>query len=559
MNIQEKKAKNQLSSLLTRYGVRHAVLSPGSRNAPLLVALENNPKLTTHIVIDERAAAFIALGMAEAAKEPIAIVCTSGTAPLNYAPAVAEAYYRHIPLIVITADRPMEWIDQDDSQTINQSGIFSNFIKGSFDIPVDSEDNDRQWYVNRTINDALTLAMTPCAGPVHINIRISEPLFEPGDKAVEANARVIRHVANNDTLSEDDLSELAAKISKHKSVLVLAGFMGYDKALVQAVSEISQLPQVVVMHEAQSNLHSAGRYIANIDATLRCLPEDAPNPTLVITIGGSLTSRMIKTRLRGIEGLEHWSISHSARAIDCFRRLTMRIASNPAATLSELSRRVKPCNESAFKSVWRSASKRAEQLAASYSAECEWSNFKAIHTLMGMIPAGYNLQLSNGTAVRYAQLFDYHHFSEIHCNRGVSGIDGCTSTAIGFATLSTKPTLLISGDMSFQYDLGAMATTFIPRNFKVAVLNNSGGGIFRFIPATRDLPQLERCFAGPINLPLEQLCQAFGFKYYKASSAEEMDKNVPVWLSDNQAPALLEIKTDPQTSATTLRNFFNPK
>lgn len=559
MNIQEKKAKNQLASLLVRYGVRHAVLSPGSRNAPLLVALENSAELTTHIVIDERSAAFIALGMAQAAGEPVALVCTSGTAPLNYAPAVAEAFYRHIPLIVITADRPSEWIDQDDSQTIVQPGIYANFIKGTFDLPVDSLEADRQWYVNRTLNDALALATAPCAGPVHINIRIAEPLFPLDDVAVTANPRVIGCMANNDELSEANIAALCEQFARFSSVLILAGFMDHDPALIEALNRLVTLPQVVVMHEAQSNLHSGRGFIANIDATLRCLPADAPDPELVITLGGSLTSRMIKTRLRSIDGLQHWSIGHSSRAIDCFRRLSLRIAGSAASTLGAIAERVQPVGDGAFKSTWLTASADAKRFAADYAAQTPWSNFKAIETLIAGIAPDTNLQLSNGTAVRYAQLFDYHHLRCIHCNRGVSGIDGCTSTAIGFAALSTRPTVLISGDMSFQYDMGALATTFIPPTFKMAVLNNSGGGIFRFIPATRDLPQLERCFAGPVNLPLEQLCQAFRLNYFHADSAEALTAVLPQWLAANDAPSVLEIITDPQVSATTLRNFFNHK
>ena len=563
MKTTDKNSVRQLASLLVSYGVSTVVMSPGSRNAPLLVAFERQPEIETHMVIDERSAGFIALGMADAKSEPIALVCTSGTAPLNYAPAVAEAYYRKIPLIVITADRPYEWIDQDDSQTIIQPGIYANYIKGTFDIPVDSDDPDRKWYVNRALNDALTLATQGNQGPVHINVRIAEPV----GRVVDVDNLPVRNISTRVTYNypQYEFTVFSHDIVDSKGVLIIIGFLSSkDAGLVFDLNKLARLPNVVVLHEAQANLHGCGEgYIPNIDATLSCLPADVPEPDIVITIGGALTSRMIKEKVRSMQNVKHWSICQSDHSVDCFRHLDWHFNAAPFYVLNSLVETIdtidKDMTPTEFKQVWLQASEDAKIKSKKFAENAPWSDFKAMNYIMTHLPESYNLQLSNGTAVRYAQLFEYSHLARIFCNRGVSGIDGCTSTAIGFSLFNEKPTVLISGDMSFQYDIGALATTFIPRNFKIVVLSNGGGGIFRFIAATRHLDEVEKCFAGPVNLPLKALAEAYGMNYYCADNEEVLPDTFALWLNENDAPSILEIKTDGQISAEIITNFFKTK
>ena len=563
-----KKAARMLASLLVKHGVTEAVVSPGSRNAPIIVALERCREINTRVVIDERSGAFIGLGMSLAsASSPVALVCTSGTAPLNYAPAVAEAFYRNAPLIVITADRPGEWIDQDDSQTIRQPGIYSNFIKGTFDIPTESDDPDRMWMINRTLNDALALATSGRPGPVHVNVRLADPLgsveevddFDPwGDES-----RQISTISPQlNSLDEDTFAELGKRLSPSTKVLVLAGFMS-PASVDAALREMSRRPNFIVMHEAQSNLHGYGDFISNIDAVLTevsDLSDKTLAPDIVITIGGSLTSRMVKTWLRSLPEVEHWSIGAHDHAVDCFRRLTQRIPYDASTIIPALVRHIPKRNNSeptAYKSAWLAIRDKALKSIHDYSADIPWSDFKAMSMIVPRVPKGWNLQLSNGTAVRYAQLFDYQTAARIDCNRGVSGIDGCTSTAIGAACLSEAPTLLITGDMSMQYDMGALACNFIPGNFKIIVLNNGGGGIFRFIASTKNLQELERNFVADVNLPLKKLAAAYGFKYYRAENEDQLGTAWKKLVSTNASPAILEISTDGQISADILSAFLN--
>ncbi len=409
-----KKVARMIASLLCAHGVKEAVISPGSRNAPLIVAVERHPRINTRVVIDERSAAFIALGMSNAAGSlPVALVCTSGTAALNYAPAIAEAFYRHAPLVVITADRPSEWIDQDDSQTIKQPGIYNNFIKGSFDIPVESDEPDRMWMINRTVNDAISLATDGLPGPVHINVRLADPL---GDiEEIDDNdtygdeARCINICGNSYQIDPASIASLSEQIKSPAKVLVLAGFMepcGLDDAL----NRLAQQPNIVVMHEAQSNLHKNNTFISNIDATLRYIGaelDERYTPDIVITLGGSLTSRMVKEWLRRCPSLKHWSIGVNDHAIDCFRKLALRLSVPPAIAMKALADGLENRQQAEileFKQYWLDAKIKSFESAEEWAQNSPWCDFKAVHSLLKAMPERYNLQLSNGTAVRYVQL-----------------------------------------------------------------------------------------------------------------------------------------------------------
>lgn len=538
-----------LAAALAHYGVSHVVVSPGSRNAPAIVAVCEQPGLTCHSAIDERTAAFMALGMAVQTGTPVALLCTSGSAPLNYTPALAEALYRRVPLIAVTADRPEEWIDQDDSQTIAQAHALDAVVKGSFDVPVcrGSDAGLRRLCAHR-ICDALMLATAGIPGPVHINLQIDEPINEIGrisEKITFPERRIPVQIPEYDMI--DDLAGYLAD----KKVMVLAGFLPPDTSLIQALETLPA--NFAVLCEAQSNLH--GPFCGNIDAALTSLGGNKEaQPDVVITIGGALLSRMIKTYLRGIE-TEHWSVGAADHCIDPLLHLTRRIEYAPATFFAALAGKAKPsaCN---YAGVWAEANRRGLRLAREHADASAWCDFKAMHTLLENMPRGINLHASNGTAVRYVQLFDYSHAARIECNRGVSGIDGCTSTAIGAAMVSDNPTLLVTGDMSAQYDMGALALPDVPKTFRMAVLNNSGGGIFRFIASTRGYTQIRKFLTDNVRLPLKQLAEGFGFDYYEAASEQSLAAALPEFFADNGRPAILNMITPADYSADILTNFF---
>lgn len=545
-----------LTDLLEQYGVRDAVLSPGSRNAPLLVAFERSEAFRTHIVIDEREAAFAALGMSLASGgAPVALVCTSGSALLNYAPAVAEAYYRRVPLIVVSADRPAEWIDQDDSQTIRQPGALGNIVRATLDV---SETRyagaDGPWWLNRRLNDVLSAATGRIPGPVHINMQIAEPLTGMVDADVERvrGRRIGVFTPRGGALPP----EMAATIAGSRRVMVVAGFMMPSESFSRKVNALAERG-VLVLKEAQSNIRGTSpNVIGNIDATfheLRGRDEDAM-PDLVISMGGALLSRHIKAFLRTAPNRPViWSVGYQDHAVDCFKGLDTRVEMEPEDFVDALlALDCRKCGDYAELWLRASASGRTEAFANG----APWCDLTAVRALIEASPA-IHLQVSNGTAVRYVQLFpEYERFLTIHCNRGVSGIDGCTSTAVGFSALADAPTLLLTGDMSAAYDVGALSLSQITARFKMAVLNNGGGGIFRFISSTRALPELERNFVAEPNLPLEGLAAAYGFRYFEARTLDELQEALPAFFAEAERPAILNILTPAELSADILTRYF---
>lgn len=555
-------ASRCLVDLLERHGVNQVFASPGSRNTPLLIALSRSEVIKTQMVVDERVAAFMALGFSTITSKPVAIVCTSGTALLNYAPAVAEAYYRKAPLIVISADRPAEWIDQDDSQTLRQRDALANFVKNSYDIPAIDTENMR-WYADRQINDAILTAISGRPGPVHINIQIDEPIGALSETS-GPESRLISMITPREDLPVKDIRELGCTIASPRKVMIIAGFMQPDSTLNKALNKLSRLPNFIVLTETIANLHG-NDFISGIDATLSALSEEDKKtlaPDVVITLGGALVSRFVKQYLRTIRPLEHWHVGKSLTTIDCFKTLTLRVEIRPDVFFQQLASAMQPhTGECDFRRRWLAVRDASQSLHQSYVAKAPWSDLKAFATMMPIIPGNYNLQLSNGTPVRYAQLFTSHKVHRSDCNRGVSGIDGSTSTAIG-ATLAynAAPTLLITGDMSAQYDIGALGSLpSIPPRFKMVVINNGGGGIFRFIKTTRDLDIVESCFEQPCRLPIRELAKAYEFSFFTADSEATLREEFKKFIEETQRPAIIEIITSGEISGTVLKDYFNDK
>lgn len=552
-----------LALLLENHGVRRAVVSPGSRNAPLLIAFSRRKDISLDVVADERSAAFIALGYALISREPVALVCTSGTALLNYGPAVAEAYYRKIPLIVVSADRPHEWIGQDDSQTIVQPGALSNYVKRSYNLPVGQGVNDI-WYANRVINDAMIASLTGRCGPVHINVQLDDPLGELSsdmdDDEDMALSRKIEIIRPDMQISTQRARALGRSLASPVKVMVVAGFLPPDKTLNKALNRLAALPNFVVLTETISNLHGS-RFIGNIDSTLSAIRYDLEPelvPDVVISLGGALVSRHIKQFLRRHKIKEHWHVGETEDTVDCFRQLTKRIEIAPEVFFPQLASAMQPHRSGCdYADRWEVLRNRADSLTQAYSCNAPWSDLKAFATLIPMIPRRWNVQYSNGTSIRYAQIFGNHEYHRCDCNRGVSGIDGCTSTAIG-ASMAYAPetTLLVTGDMSFRYDISALVYEQLSPNFKMIIIDNGGGGIFRFIASTSALDVRERLFCNPREFNYKDLFKSFGFEFFEAHDETSLRVEFKKFVITDSAPAALVIHTPAELSAVVLKDYF---
>lgn len=550
-----------VSQLLSAHGVRDIVLSPGSRNAPLVLAIQNNTDLKIRTIIDERVAAFVALGMARQKRRAVALVCTSGTAMLNYAPAVAEAYYQGIPLLLFTADRPMQWIDQDDSQTIRQYGALGNVVKNSYDIP-DSPwtDTEMRWYAVRTVNEAILNALDGKCGPVHVNCQFNAPLTSGAETPADYAAPKVKLIKGVESIDVSEAKRLAECLCE-KKVLVVSGFMNPDNQLSRILRRFMALPNVAFLPEALSNLHLNG--LGGIDKIITGVDKitlDNLLPDVVITMGGALLSRKVKEWLRKApDTMEHWSIDNADTLADCLRHLHYKISIPARSFFSSVGRQMARMDvHSDYSLLWHKASECAMRSSAEFIRTAPWSDLLAHNILYSSVPKQWNIYCSNGTSVRYAELFADWTQHQIGCNRGTSGIEGCTSTAVGVALSSSHTTLLVSGDMSLRHDLGGLALPCVPPNLKIVTFANGGGDIFRFIGATRSVDGREENFACPdlCTAPLSQLAPALGYRYLRATDTQSLRIALNI-LYKSVDKTLLEIVTPVETNSGVLDAYMS--
>ncbi len=553
----DKDSCNIITDLLVAKGVEHVVVSPGSRNTPLIIAIARNSRLKKTIVVDERSAAFVALGIAEIEQKPVAVVCTSGTAVLNYSPAIAEAYYRNIPLIVITADRPDCWIDQNDSQTIRQVGVYGNFIKKSFTVSAEVDSELARRVVERTVNDAIISATSGQTGPVHINVSVSEPLNSMSERD-GATTAVIEMIEPSPQIALPVIRQLASQITSPRRVIILGGNYKPSQQLNRALTRLAKFDNIVVMCENLTNLHG-DCFIDCIDSTLTAISHDermALKPDVVISFGGAQISSMLKKYLRECHA-DHWSVGIDGHSVDTYLSLTKRIETPPEYFFSQLVSTLRHVETKCdYASEWLKAMKHGQLLDELYVKQAPWSDLKAIATIMKHIPRGWNLQVSNGMSVRYTQLFQTENVHRTDCNRGVSGIDGSTSTAIGASSVYNGTTLLITGDMSAQYDIGALSLPCISPRFKMIVMCNGGGDIFRFINTTSELPERDEYFATRLNLPLKGLAEAYGFNFYEARDSASLIDAFNAMSNDNDRPSMLAVYTSPDVNAGVMKEYL---
>lgn len=557
MDYKGKESLIQLAALLAAKGVSAAILSPGSRNAPVIAALNRQQDITCLSIIDERSAAFFALGIAQQTRKPVAISCTSGTAALNYAPAIAEAYYQQLPLIVLTADRPPEWIDQGDGQTIRQKNLYANYIRKSVQLPSEPLNENSLRYNARLINEAIDAATFPVCGPVQINIPLGEPLYEESDKPSPA-IPVMELIKTTAQISAVSFQDLADQWNRARSKLVIAGLLSPEPELNSLLNRLAEDETAAVFTETTSNLN--GKYFfPHIDRLIDGIEHETHSnftPDLLITLGGNIVSRKVKAWLQKHKPQTHWHITANGFHMDTFRSLTSTIPMQPAAFFSHFIQKIELVTGN-YRRLWmgRQAARTAKH--NEYIRQCKWSDLKAFRILLEHIPGGSMMQAGNSTPVRYLQLFDLPANTNCFGNRGVSGIDGCMSTAAGAAWANPALTVLITGDVAFMYDSNALWNPNLTPNLRIIVINNGGGNIFRIIDGPDTMPELEDFIETPHIPQIQLLANMYGLDYYAASDESGLQACLPVFLDINiQKPAILEVKTPNKTSAAVLREYF---
>lgn len=531
--------------------IDHIVISPGSRNAPLTIGFTNNPAFKNFSIVDERCAAFFGLGLAQQIKKPVALICTSGSAVLNYYPAVAEAYYSDIPLVVISADRPEEFIDIGDGQTIRQQNVFKNHILYSANC---REGETHQLYNEIQINSALNAAIE-LSGPVHINVPFSEPLYGLVEDISVRPQHVEARISPNH-FSEDLSINLKSWNSRQKK-LVLVGVLPPNSIEEKYLNMLASDESVMVMTETTSNLHHSNFFpcIDQLIASLSPNEFEDLQPEILMTFGGMVVSKKIKAFLRDYPPLEHWHIDLK-KAYDTYFVLNKHFKTAPNTFFREFLHHTEKV-PSSYKDSWLAVRNYRLQKHEKFLEKCPYSDFSVYSQVIKSLPNGYQLQLSNSATVRYSQLFEVPTSIKVFCNRGTSGIDGSMSTAIGAANGSDLPTIFLTGDLSFFYDSNALWTKYIPSDFRVIVVNNKGGGIFRILPGVKEMKDFESFFETEHDLTAEYLCRMHGIEYRKATSMNDLQKELKTFYEKSESARLLEIITPSKLNDRVLKDYFS--
>jgi 2-succinyl-5-enolpyruvyl-6-hydroxy-3-cyclohexene-1-carboxylate synthase len=608
-----------IAEICAQHGITDVILSPGSRSAPLTLAFARHPAYRgkLRVVPDERAAAFIGLGIAQATRRPVVLVCTSGTAGLNYAPAVAEAFFQQIPLLILTADRPPEWIDQLDGQTIRQRNLYGAHAKGTFDFPADTSHADAKWHAERLLNEAINLTLAGPAGPVHVNVPLREPFYpKPGEEvSYEAAVKIIRDDHSNTILPPAEILDLRRQLREAGRVLVVAGQQAENPTLTAALYEFAEARHVPVVADTIANLGDVPA-VRHHDIFLAGLSKEqkaALQPDLLITFGQSLISKSLKLFLRDAAPAQHWHLQATGEAADTFRSLTRIIRVQPAVFFQQLTvyetkdynrsggqnavsflslreaqkviegsnpivptdedQDLNPASPAEFQPEGGSMPSTTEasltwQLAETaataflnqfFAAEDQpFNEFAAMRRALASLPDDTALHLANSMAVRYANILGLptDRPIDVFANRGTSGIDGCNSTAVGAALAQPeRPVVLLTGDVAFFYDRNAFWHNYPTPNLRVVLFNNHGGGIFRLIDGPRQQPELEEFFETHQALTAENLCRDFHLRYLPVASLAELEAALPVFFAAESGAAVLEIFTDSKTNAAFFEDY----
>ena len=502
--------------LLKKHQVKNIVFSPGSRNAPLVIGFNGDDYFKTKVLVDERSAAFFALGMAQQLNEPVVICSTSGSAVLNYSPAIVEAFYQKIPLIVITADRPPEWVDHGEGQSMRQYKVYENFIAESYNLPM-LDHPDALWQTGVMTNEAFHVSKL-LSKPVHLNFPFREPLYKT-ELNPSQTGKKITHFKTKKSVSEEELKNLQKNWGEKNKKMVVCGSLQKNSSMNKILTELNNDPSVCILTETTSNLYNES-FISCIDRTLERI-NDNPKfyPEIVITIGNSIISKKLKSLLRKNNPEEHWHVEEANRAQDIFSSLTHFIPVEPEDFFKDFLGGYQSNKDSNFSNDWYLEFEKSEENHLQYLLSCKWSDIKAHDLIQKQLNGkNLNLQMGNSTSVRHVQLFQQQKDLKYNSNRGVSGIDGSSSTAVGAASVTDELTVLITGDLSFIYDQHALWNKEVPNNLKIIVVNNQGGGIFNIISGPKTTPYSKEFFETTHEISLEKIAATFRINYQKATN-----------------------------------------
>jgi 2-succinyl-5-enolpyruvyl-6-hydroxy-3-cyclohexene-1-carboxylate synthase len=548
--------------LCKKANIKHIVISPGSRNAPLTISFAIDPFFKTYSVVDERCAAFFAMGMAQQLRESTAIVCTSGSAMLNYFPAVSEAFYSQIPMLVISADRPEHLIDVGDGQTIRQKFVYNEHVGYEAHLKSDNRNGDNQEvqsYNLKEVSNAIKTAKQKSL-PVHINAPFDEPLYHKTETLIEG-LQDFRFDASEQNVDNTEKLQKFVKAWKHSNKkMILVGVNHPEDLKAEDLSDLVKDDDVIILTETTSNLNHP-EFFFSIDGIIAPIELDERKaqffeqlqPDLLLTFGGMLVSKKLKAFLRTYKPKYHFHV-HPQFGFNTFFADMQLIQMSPTAFLNEVSSQLFP-KESDYFGSWFEIHKDRIHKTKRYIEEIPYSDFWCYDQLFKALPEDILLHLGNSSCVRYSNLFDLKSGTQVFCNRGTSGIDGSTSTAVGGAVISDKPTYIITGDLSFLYDSNGLWNDNIPSNFKIIVINNRGGGIFRILPGDKHDQYFHTYFETQHELDSSHLAKMFKFEYFTLYSKDNFNKTLSDFIN-NDNKSVLEVFTPTELNDKVLLEYF---
>ena len=536
-------AIHDIPELCAQLGVKHAVLSPGSRCAPLTISFAQHLEIKEISISDERSAGFIALGIAQSTQTPVVLICTSGSALLNYAPAISEAYFSQTPLVVLSADRPPEWIGQQDGQAIHQQDVFGKHVKTSYQLPVDSSNNDSAWEIKRKVCEAINISLEGKKGPVHLNIPFREP-FYPKTSINFSDIKAIRSIAADSSLNKQQFQDLEKELASFTKIIIIAGQGNHPADLATSISKWN----VPVITETISNYPDSYCTLSQVDHIF--LEETELLPQLIISFGQSVLSKSLKNRLR-TQNIEHWHIqNYTGVAPDTFQHLTKVIHCKEVDFFKSIHHKGSPNYIDELCKLNNSLVQRSKEIIKAQ----EFSEFQALCSVTDSLPVKSNLHLANSMAVRYSNLYPPKNLVKVFANRGTSGIDGSSSTCVGVSLVDQKINTLFTGDLSFFYDSNAFWNNYISDNLRIVVFNNQGGGIFRMINGPASQKELEPYFVTKQQLKAKALAELYNLEYLAVENSNELTFSLKTFFKAGKSK-ILEIFTDGGTNTKLFKAY----
>ena len=559
---------NIFTALLLKHGIRQAVVCPGSRNAPIVHNLHECGEMECWPVTDERSAGFFALGLALASRQPVVVCVTSGSAVLNLAPAVAEAYYQHVPLVVVSADRPQAWIGQLDGQTMPQQGVFGSLVGKSVSLPLHVDDKTERWLCNRLVNEAILASTYPVGQPVHINVPIDEPLFHfdvehlPEERAISlrrADALALGH-------------EVVRMIEEAQRPMVVVGQHRCDTQRLdrtvckKGVAYLQQ--QGVWLSERLTDLSD---HTWHLDEAVAAIGDDDTYlPDLIVYMGDTVVSKRLKHFLRRAKDAQVIMVAPDGEVRDVTAHTTQVVVASVEDVLQAAAERAdegdtssKPisslsstASREEFRGKWLGLLENVAQTAETYQPPfSQMAVVRYLEEQLEDIETPFQVHYANSTAIRLANIYARHF---VWCNRGVNGIDGSVSTAVGFAAASTDMVLCVTGDLSFFYDQNALWNQNLKGNLRIVLFNNGQGAIFNTLPGLNGSKALQQYVGGAHHTTARGICEQNDVGYLKASDMEEARMGIVRLLTETtRRPMLLEVFTDASADNAALKGYYD--